>query len=187
MEEQKPQQTSTRHPNRRKKKIVNKPMQHRMIASMSLVPACALSAMLIVLSVSCYRLWREAMLLDIEMENLTPFFLTACGFVVAAAYFILHNSVNLSHRVAGPAYKLCLALQQIRNGDIDFEVRLRQGDHLTEIRDELNLLIDKLNENPPPGFNTRGAAPAKADAEAGGGDTGANAEAETAVSVGAGE
>ena len=50
--------------------------------------------------------------------------------------------------------------------DISLTVKLRQGDHLGEIRDELNLLLDYLNENPPKGARTRAIARAEAEAEA---------------------
>ena len=41
------------------------------------------------------------------------------------------------------------------DGDLAFRVQLRPGDHLGEVCDELNLLIDELNENPPAGATTR--------------------------------
>jgi len=41
-------------------------------------------------------------------------------------------------------------------------VNLREGDHLVEIRDELNKLLDWLNQNPPPNCVTRVMAAAQA-------------------------
>ena len=66
------------------------------------------------------------------------------------------QALRFSHRIAGPIYRITKSLQQVRSGDIGFRVHLRQGDHLTEIAAELNLLLDWLNANPPAGVRTGG-------------------------------
>ena len=53
----------------------------------------------------------------------------------------------LSHRIAGPAYRLEKSIQQIIEGDYDFSVNLRQKDYLKNVADALNNLLKVLNGN----------------------------------------
>jgi hypothetical protein len=48
-------------------------------------------------------------------------------------------------------YRINESIKRIRQGDISFRVTLRKGDHLTDIAEELNKLLDWLNANPPQG------------------------------------
>lgn len=55
-------------------------------------------------------------------------------------------TVLLSHRVAGPAYRLTQSLERILKGDYGFEVRLRRKDYLQGMASQLNLLIVHLRD-----------------------------------------
>lgn len=140
---------------RRKTLVVNKPMQARLILGMALMPALALAAIAIVTAYWCSNTMAEASANDAELPNLSPVFFLVVVFELVAAVYLMVNSLKVSHRVAGPAYRICKSLERIRSGDLNFKVNLRPGDHLTEIRDELNLLLDWLNTKPPAGCVTR--------------------------------
>jgi hypothetical protein len=148
--------------NRRKKLVVNKPLQSRLILGMALMPAVGLALIAILTAVWCTRVMDEAMASDAELPNLMPLFYLVIVFEVLAGATLLFNSLKVSHRVAGPAYRICRSLERIRAGDLTFTVKLRDGDHLTDVRDELNKLLDWLNENPPQGAVTRAMAVALA-------------------------
>lgn len=148
--------------NRRKKLVVNKPLQSRLILGMALMPAVGLALIAVLTAVWCTRVMDEAMASDAELPNLMPLFYLVILFEVLAGATLLFNSLKVSHRVAGPAYRICRSLERIRAGDLTFTVKLRDGDHLTDVRDELNKLLDWLNENPPPGAITRAMAVALA-------------------------
>ena len=141
--------------NRRKTMVVNKPLQGDLILKISLFPTLALAATTILLAVFCQKLTDEALLADIELPSLVPLLITVMGFVLVSVMFLLYNALKISHRIAGPIYRLCKCIQRIRGGDINFEITLRDGDHLEEVRDELNQLLNWLNENPPAGVKTR--------------------------------
>ena len=49
----------------------------------------------------------------------------------------------------GPAYRIAQSLRRIREGDTRFQVRLRDGDELQSILDELNPLIEELEQQRP--------------------------------------
>jgi hypothetical protein len=148
--------------NRRKKLVVNKPLQSRLILGMALMPAVGLALIAVLTAVWCTRVMDEAMASDAELPNLMPLFYLVILFEVLAGATLLFNSLKVSHRVAGPAYRIVRSLERIRAGDLTFTVKLRDGDHLTDVRDELNKLLDWLNENPPPGAITRAMAVALA-------------------------
>jgi hypothetical protein len=151
---------------RRKTLVINKPLQGRMILGMALTPSLALAAIAVLTAVWCTRTMEAAALEEAELPNLTPVFYVVVAFELVAAIYLMVNSLKISHRVAGPAYRICKSLERIRTGDLAFTVNLRKGDHLTEIRDQLNLLLDWLNENPPKGCTTRKQATTAAAASA---------------------
>lgn len=168
-----------RSQNRRRKLVVNKPMQGRMMLSMALIPAAALIGIAILTAIYASRVAEEALATDTELPDMMPLFYLVIAFEVMAGFIMVVNSLRVSHTVAGPAYRICKSIERIRNGDIAFKVTLREGDHLTEIRDELNHLLDWLNANPPTGVTTREMAAAQAKAAA-------EAEAAAPATVGAG-
>lgn len=52
-----------------------------------------------------------------------------------------------SHRVAGPLYRLSLFAKKIGAGEIDSQVSLRQDDAVHALADEMNLLVERYQEN----------------------------------------
>jgi methyl-accepting chemotaxis protein len=62
------------------------------------------------------------------------------AFTVVAATFIAHQLI-VSHRIAGPLYRIRQVLRSLARGELPPEVRLRKRDMLTEEADELNALI----------------------------------------------
>ena len=150
---------------RRKRLMINKPLQGRLMAKMTLLPGVVLAGIAVFTAVYVTRAMNHATATGSELPDLMPLFYLVIVFQLLAAVFLLANSLKASHLVAGPAYRICKSLERIRSGDLAFEVKLRKGDHLTEIRDELNLLIDWLNANPPMGSATRQQAAETSRAE----------------------
>jgi hypothetical protein len=54
------------------------------------------------------------------------------------------HAVIQSHRVAGPAYRLKMAIRHIHARDYDHHVQLRQKDFLHELADQVNVLNQSL-------------------------------------------
>jgi methyl-accepting chemotaxis protein len=59
--------------------------------------------------------------------------------VATACYFIL-----LSHRVAGPAYRLKKVLEALQGGDTTARANLRRGDYLKDVAAQVNRLAEDL-------------------------------------------
>lgn len=154
-----------RSQNRRRKLVVNKPMQGRMMLSMALIPGAALIGVAILTAIYASRITREALATDSDLPDVMPLFYLVIAFEVVAGFIMVINSLRVSHTVAGPAYRICKSIERIRGGDLAFKVTLRKGDHLTEVRDEMNKLLDWLNENPPAGCTTRAMAAAQEAAQ----------------------
>lgn len=140
--------------NRRKILVVNESMQRRIILAVALLPTIGLTAAAVIVAVFCRRLLGEASQAEAELPSLVPLFLSVLGFVVVCGVVVVHQALRFSHKIAGPVYRITRSMERIREGDIGFRVHLRRGDYLTEIAEELNLLLDWLNENPPPGVRT---------------------------------
>jgi nitrogen fixation/metabolism regulation signal transduction histidine kinase len=150
-----PSPMSDNRTNRRKTLVVNPQQQKQLVMTMSLIPSIGLAATMGLICYFCNNLYNEAVQLQVHLDGLMPLFLAVSGFVLVSGFFMISNALMISHRIAGPSYRLAKSMEQIREGDIAFQVNLRKGDHLTELRDELNQLLDVLNDNPPPGFRTR--------------------------------
>ncbi len=52
--------------------------------------------------------------------------------------------VRLSHRIAGPMVQIKRVLEHALRGEYKMRIQLRSNDYLHEISDELNLLLEKL-------------------------------------------
>jgi len=55
-------------------------------------------------------------------------------------------SIFITHKVAGPVYRLKTRLQQLTEWDLDTKVTLRKGDDLQELADFVNILSGELQE-----------------------------------------
>ncbi len=55
-------------------------------------------------------------------------------------------SIFITHRIAGPVFRLKMKLQQMTDWDLDSRVTLRDGDDLQELADCVNLLSDRLKD-----------------------------------------
>ncbi len=58
--------------------------------------------------------------------------------------FVVLISAILSHRMAGPVYRFEQTCKAVAKGDFSQRVHLRQGDQLTELQDEFNKMMDRV-------------------------------------------
>jgi methyl-accepting chemotaxis protein len=154
---------------RRRTLIVDKEAQKRIVLSVALFPALALAMATMIIAIFCRRLVGEAMRADVSLPSLVPLLLATLGFALASTLIILNQAVRFSHRVVGPGYRLRKAFQQVKEGDLQTRIRLRRGDHLTEVADSFNELLEWLREHPPAGVDLKTSqdeeAPAKREPE----------------------
>lgn len=53
-------------------------------------------------------------------------------------------SIFISHRIAGPLYKLRKAIEDVRKGNLDQRITFRKSDHFTELQDSFNEMVQSL-------------------------------------------
>ncbi len=85
--------------------------------------------------------------LALEYQNqrsslLTYLILTQLGFIGLVFVFC----VFISHKIAGPMYKLINHLRQIRESDQVEDIHFREGDQFPEVAHEINLTINYLKQ-----------------------------------------
>jgi hypothetical protein len=81
---------------------------------------------------------------EIVLEHLA-FLLRAGGiFAICLTIFLGCIFLLMSHRIAGPAYRITRCLDRLSKGDYGFEVRLRKRDYLKNVADAMNTAILRL-------------------------------------------
>jgi methyl-accepting chemotaxis protein len=64
--------------------------------------------------------------------------------LVAAIFFFSLLSVFITHKVAGPLFRMKKDISQVVEGDLNVVVRLRKGDDMKDLAEKINLLIEEL-------------------------------------------
>lgn len=134
--------------NRRKRLIISSGLQLRYVGAV-------LFAMLFIALLEggiVYRsIWNE-LLQESRNSDWTPFlmsvkrradfqiFFSVAGLLVVVGVI----SMYMSHRIAGPLYRLKKYFQELSKGDLSFEMRVRKGDELGDVVDEFNAMVRGL-------------------------------------------
>ena len=63
--------------------------------------------------------------------------------------------VFMSHRFAGPAYRLRKSAEAVAEGKVDFRIKLRRYDHLKPVAASFNRMLERLEERERIAGNTR--------------------------------
>ena len=79
-------------------------------------------------------------------DNFLPIALGFVYKIVIYILFVVLISAILSHKMAGPVYRFEQTCKAIAKGDFSQRVHLRKGDQLTELQDEFNKMMDKIEE-----------------------------------------
>lgn len=157
--------TSSR--NRRKKLVVLQQMQSRIIKETTLFPLVALTILTITLTVFSRRLMAEAAAEEVVLPTLEPLLASVICLTAGFAITILYVALRFSQRIAGPTYRITQSLKDVQEGKLDLRIKLRDGDFLEEIAQELNVtlaLIESLKGSPA--GNAQTASPVADEASA---------------------
>ncbi len=90
---------------------------------------------------------------------------TLVGGLAVMVFLIGVLGIFITHRVAGPIYKMKLLLRQVADGKMKVQARLRKGDELQDFFDVFAHMVDQLRERQERevGELERALAAAKAD------------------------
>jgi hypothetical protein len=61
-------------------------------------------------------------------------------------FLFIYDSIKLTHRIVGPLYRFRKTIQAVTAGEEISLIRLREGDHLLEMRDDFNEMLKALEQ-----------------------------------------
>lgn len=136
-------------PERRKKYLVKIGLQFRylgLILAAVILPVFLISACLYYL---VFQLMAEQLAIPESIAfNLMPVFhkinfILIFGVPVIAAA-LLFLGLSISHRIAGPIFRIEKELAEISKGDFSRRIKLRKRDELASVAGAINRLLDKV-------------------------------------------
>ena len=133
--------------NRRKKTIVDRKFQFRMVRRLIFHWTCFVSALMTLLIG-----WHLIVGVAVGFNNGQPTIretMMRYAPVLFALWVMLPvlvwDILKLSHGIVGPIIRLRMTIQALNRGEEVKKVKLRKGDYCIELADDLNMLIEKLN------------------------------------------
>jgi sensor histidine kinase YesM len=94
-----------------------------------------------------WKMWSEGphdpmqQFIDAMQSNL-PVILCLLVLVPVMAW----DTIRFSHRLVGPMVRFRQTMRAIANGEAVRPIKLREGDYLTEMRDEFNAMLEELQK-----------------------------------------
>lgn len=87
---------------------------------------------------------------DLSLDQLADIFDTInmilIRWIVLFVLLIALLSIFISHKIAGPVYRLEETTKLIASGDLTHQVNLRHGDELVDLRDAFNMMTESLRK-----------------------------------------
>ena len=134
-----------KQPFQRRTIFIKKKLQLRYMALIILSVLCGLAIMTFELMATLNDLFDQyPVLVQPIYDQFIP--IAASFFYKISIYllFVVLISAILSHKMAGPVYRFEQTCKAIAKGDFSQRVHLRQGDQLTELQDEFNKMMDRV-------------------------------------------
>lgn len=128
--------------------FIKKNLQLRYMFLIVMSVLCGLSIMTLELTATLNDLFDvHPVLVQPIYDQFIP--IAASFFYKIAIYllFVVLISAILSHKMAGPVYRFEQTCKAIAKGDYSQRVHLRQGDQLTELQDEFNKMMDRIESD----------------------------------------
>lgn len=144
--------SSPQRPRRRRRLLVDKPFQYRMIGLLLAIWA----ANSIFFSIILYYFYEghiQRFYNLVPREGMTPLLSAPVLFGVAIGFILLFGLVMvgiigmyMSNQIAGPLYRVKLSLNRVSEGDFNFEIRFRDRDFLRDLPGYFNNMLRGLKE-----------------------------------------
>jgi methyl-accepting chemotaxis protein len=128
---------------RRRTFIVDRDFQYRYMTTWGLITVGFVAVNALVLYWGACVVKHQAAS-EMVLGHLAFLLKSGAYFVIAVAAFLCCLLLLLSHRIAGPAYRLKKSLDRMAGGDYGFEVRLRKRDYLKDVAESMNQTLDRL-------------------------------------------
>ncbi|MFH0738867.1 MAG: methyl-accepting chemotaxis protein [Candidatus Omnitrophota bacterium] len=138
-------------PNRRKRYFMKSGLQNRYLRLILLAIVLPTFLFSLCLCYLIFYLMAEQLGIPESIAyNLTPVLskigiILLLGLPVISILLLLWGLV-ISHRIAGPVYRLEQELDKISKGDFSLRIRFRKKDELASIAQGINKVLDKIGE-----------------------------------------
>ena len=134
-----------KQPFQRRTIFIKKKLQLRYMALIILSVLCGLAIMTFELMATLNDLFVQyPVLVQPIYDQFIP--IAASFFYKIAIYllFVVLISAILSHKMAGPVYRFEQTCKAIAKGDFSQRVHLRKGDQLTDLQEDFNATMDRV-------------------------------------------
>lgn len=136
--------------NQRKQVWIDAEAQRRLVWQMSWPWMVSMVAAIGVISFLAFRFMNEALAADLYLPTLAPLLIGFSVFTVVSTFLSLYWWVRVSHRIAGPSYRIRQTLKAVMEGRGETRAHLRRGDFLDEIAQDVNAFLDWSKHRAPP-------------------------------------
>ncbi len=126
---------------RRRRLIVDRQMQSRIIAQVAWPAALCVMVSVTLMGLFCARVTAKAIEANVEIDGVATMLLACLGFLLVSSGLFLFNCLKVSHRVAGPIYRIRAVLAAVRAGEPTLRIRLRKEDFLGDLAEDLNTFL----------------------------------------------
>jgi nitrogen fixation/metabolism regulation signal transduction histidine kinase len=130
---------------RRRTYVIDREFQYRYMTTWILMTLAFVAVNALVLYWGA-RTEEQRVSSEIVLGHLSFMMRAGAIFVICVTVFLGCLLLLLSHRIAGPAYRIRKCMSRITKGDYSFDVRLRKRDYLKGVADAMNDMIAKLRE-----------------------------------------
>ncbi len=125
--------------------FIKKKLQLRYMLLIVLSVLCGLSIMALELTATLNDLFdKYPVLVQPIYDQFIPIVASFFYKIIIYVLFVVLISAILSHKMAGPVYRFEQTCKAIAKGDFSQRVRLREGDQFTELQDEFNKMMDRV-------------------------------------------
>jgi len=137
--------TTTAPQLKRRTIFIKKKLQLRYMLLIILSVLCGLAIMTLELTATLNELFdKYPVLVQPMYDQFLPIISSFFYKIAIYVLFVILVSAVLSHKMAGPVYRFEQTCKAIAKGDFSQRVRLREGDQFTELQDEFNRMMDRV-------------------------------------------
>lgn len=138
--------TAPKQPTLKRRTIfIKKKLQVRYMLLIILSVLCGLAIMTLELTATLNDLFdKYPVLVQPIYDQFLPIVSSFFYKIVIYLLFVVLISAILSHKMAGPVYRFEQTCKNIAKGDFSQRVHLRAGDQFTELQDEFNKMMDRV-------------------------------------------
>lgn len=122
--------------------LINRSFQLRTVAELLVLCVCAMLLAVVTCTWALYFDVETDTDRSVQISTIMRHWLVIL--YVAGIVIVVYSGIALSHRTAGPMYRITQILDRIERGDLGARVKLREKDFWQEVASALNQAMDKV-------------------------------------------